>query len=201
MTIAALYVESNGTYFGDPEIDPWDIERDARAYAGPHVVIAHPPCARWCRLAGLVQARWGHRIGDDGGCFAQALACVRAFGGVLEHPAYSLAFAHYGITRPPTVGGWVPTACGGWACHVEQGHFGHKARKATWLYVKGNRNPLPPLLWGRSSAQAQCSNMYRLVNGERDPATTPEWLSKGEALQTPPLFKALLKSIARDCQP
>lgn len=86
--IAALFVETGGVYFA-PGFDPWDIKRDARLYAGPHPVIAHPPCARWCRLAGLVEKRWGHKRGDDGGCFAAALAAVRRWGGVLEHPAYS----------------------------------------------------------------------------------------------------------------
>lgn len=79
--IAALFVQTNGVYFGDPEIDPWDEERDARLYAGPYPVVAHPPCSRWCRLAGLVEARWGHKRGDDGGCFAAALASVRKWGG------------------------------------------------------------------------------------------------------------------------
>ncbi len=46
--IAALYVEENGTYSHDPRIDPWPESRDARTYDGPHVVIAHPPCVKWC---------------------------------------------------------------------------------------------------------------------------------------------------------
>ena len=36
--IAALYVETNGCYFNLPGVDPWDITRDARTYAGPHPV-------------------------------------------------------------------------------------------------------------------------------------------------------------------
>lgn len=79
--IAALYVQRGGVYYGLPDVDPWDETRDARLYAGPHPVVAHPPCSRWCRLAGLVEARWGHRKGDDGGCFAAALASVRTWGG------------------------------------------------------------------------------------------------------------------------
>lgn len=35
---------------------------------------------------------------------------------------------------------------GGWTCHVEQGHYGHMARKATWLYAVGC--DLPELVWG-----------------------------------------------------
>lgn len=87
--IAALFVDRAGIYASVPGVDTWDESRDARLYAGPHPVVAHPPCTRWCRLAGLVEARWGYKRGDDGGCFASALASVRKWGGVLEHPAYS----------------------------------------------------------------------------------------------------------------
>ena len=52
--IAALYVQRGGIYWDLPDVDPWDEARDARLYAGPWPVVAHPPCARWCRLAGLV---------------------------------------------------------------------------------------------------------------------------------------------------
>lgn len=45
--IAALFVETNGCYFGQPGVDPWDINRDARLYPGPWPVVAHPPCERW----------------------------------------------------------------------------------------------------------------------------------------------------------
>ena len=136
--IAALFVTKGGCYFGLPDVDPWDETRDARLYAGPWPVVAHPPCSRWCRLAGLVEARWGHKRGEDGGCFASALASVRRWGGVLEHPAYSDAWGAFGIARPPRTGGWVPAdGSGGWTCHVEQGRYGHPAKKATWLYACG----------------------------------------------------------------
>ena len=48
--ISALYVETDGIYFGRDDIDPWDEQRDARKYTGPHPVIAHPPCQRWGRF-------------------------------------------------------------------------------------------------------------------------------------------------------
>lgn len=83
--IAALFVDPRGCYSKIPDIDLWDEKRDARLYVGHWPVVAHPPCSRWCRLAGLVEARWGHKKGDDGGCFASALASVRKWGGVLEH--------------------------------------------------------------------------------------------------------------------
>lgn len=48
--IAALFVETDGCYFGLDGVDPWDILRDAREYRGPHPVVAHPPCQRWGRF-------------------------------------------------------------------------------------------------------------------------------------------------------
>ena len=145
--IAALFVHPGGCYFGLPDVDPWDESRDARLYAGPHAVVAHPPCSRWCRLAGLVEKRWGYRKGDDDGCFESALNSVRRWGGVLEHPAYSDAFPHYGMPIP--TGEWQRGICGGWSCHVEQWHYGHRAKKATWLYAFGVAD-LPALIWSRT---------------------------------------------------
>ena len=85
-TIAALFVKRGGSYWSLPDVDPWDEERDARLYRGPHPVVCHPPCQRWGKFwAGqpLWIARTGERKikGDDGGCFAAALASVRRWGG------------------------------------------------------------------------------------------------------------------------
>lgn len=146
MTVAALFVEKRGPYSTVEDVELWDESRDARKYEGPHAVVAHPPCSRWCRLAGLVEARWGHKRGDDGGCFESALSSVRRWGGVLEHPAYSDAWTAFGLPIPSTQG-WQRGVDGGWTCHVEQGRYGHPAKKATWLYAYGVRH-LPSLRWG-----------------------------------------------------
>lgn len=192
--IAALYVQRGGVYFGLDGVDPWDESRDARLYDGLHPVVAHPPCSRWCRLAGLVEARWGHKRGDDGGCFASALANVRRVGGVLEHPAYSDAWAAFDLPAPPRSGGWVRGICGGWSCHVEQVRYGHAAKKATWLYAYGCE--LPAMRWG-SSLDAEstalvswCGNRVRM--GESRPR-----LGKRAASRTPIEFRDALIEIAR----
>jgi hypothetical protein len=147
--IAALYVETDGCYFGLPEVDPWDEARDARRYPGPHPVVAHPPCQRWGRFwHGSTRKPHQFKLGDDGGCFAAALGAVRNCGGVLEHPAHSHAWKAFGLVKPPTTGGWVQADDhGGWTCHVEQGHYGHFSRKPTWLYAVGCS--LPDLNWSR----------------------------------------------------
>jgi len=147
--IAALFVETNGIYFGLPNVEPWDETRDARTYSGPHPVIAHPPCQRWGRFwHGSTRKPHQFELGDDDGCFAASMAAVRTWGGVIEHPAHSRAWDHFGLNRPPAKGGWVVADFeGGWTCHVEQGHYGHISRKATWLYAHGVE--LPELQWGR----------------------------------------------------
>jgi hypothetical protein len=147
--IAALFVAPDGCYTGLPDVDPWDEARDARLYAGPHPVVAHPPCQRWGRYW-HGSPRKPHRFekGDDGGCFAAALAAVRKWGGVLEHPAHSHAWAAFGLIEPEP-GGWMAADWeGGWTCYVEQAHYGHFARKGTWLYANGV--DLPSLRWGIS---------------------------------------------------
>src|SRR5437016_13751183 len=118
--IAALYVEEGGAYYGLDDVDPWPESRDARLYAGPWPVVAHPPCARWSRLAGFTEARFGYKRGEDGGCFEAALQGVREFGGVLEHPAYSAAWARYDLPKPQWHGGWTQALTdGGASCYVE----------------------------------------------------------------------------------
>lgn len=184
--IAALFVATNGCYFGLPDVDPWDEARDARNYDGDDPVVAHPPCTRWCRLAGLVEARWGYRKGEDGGCFASALATVRRCGGVLEHPAYSDAWKAFGLNRPPRKGGWVKADdLGGWTCHVEQSRYGHAAKKATWLYAN---KPTPD---SESTALISwCGNHTKSFDTRRR-------LGKREANATPAKFRDVLLEIAR----
>lgn len=193
--VSALFVQRGGVYWDLPGVDPWDEERDARLYQGPHPVVAHPPCARWCRLAGLVEARWGHKRGDDGGTFAAALAHVRRWGGVLEHPAYSAAWAAHGLNAPPTGGGWVAADWqGGWTCYVEQGRYGHPAKKATWLYAHGAE--LPSLRWGcipdneSKALVSWCGNRVR--SGELRPR-----VGKDAASRTPIEFRDTLIRMAR----
>ncbi len=100
MTVAALFVQTNGCYFGLPDVDPWDEARDARKYAGPHPVVCHSPCERWGRYWGGGPSAKVKRIkGDDDGCFELALAAVRKWGGVLEHPEASTSSSQ-SLARP-----------------------------------------------------------------------------------------------------
>lgn len=201
--IAALYVQRPGVYCEFADVDAWDIERDARLYTGPWSVVAHPPCERWGRywFGGPMLHKLGRRLelGDDNGCFASALASVRRYGGVLEHPEASHAWRSFGLNAPPKAGGWVSADFeGGWTCCVEQGKYGHPARKATWLYAYGVE--LPSLKWGPSSGR-------RLDEGWHSTAARKEAraagiaplprLSEREKIDTPLEFRDLLLAIAR----
>jgi hypothetical protein len=141
VSVSALYVRADGPY---PALvaDWWDEARDARLYAGPNPVVAHPPCKRWSRLAHI-----HGRVGLDGGCFAAALAAVRTWGGVLEHPAESMAWGRFGLLRP-TEGCWSRSLLrpDEWVAEVYQRHYGHRAEKRTWLLLVGEPAPLD---WSR----------------------------------------------------
>lgn len=197
--IAALYVSTDGPYFNLPNVEPYDIHRDARTYRGPHKVIAHPPCERWGRYWGGGPMLHGSSrqklLGDDNGCFAHALWCVRSFGGVLEHPEASHAWAYYGLKKPSIDGGWIKADdYGGFTCCVAQGHYGHAAQKLTWLYA--NKVDLPELIWGK------CPNKQKLDVGyhskaERklQPKVVGPRLTHKQNIETPIPFRNLLLSI------
>jgi hypothetical protein len=202
--VAALYVQTDGAYFGLAGVDPWDEARDARLYDGPHPVVAHPPCQRWGDMwmgSPLVIARTGVRkkLGDDGGCFAAALAAVRKFGGVLEHPEGSRAWDFFGMNKPPRAGGWVVADWdGGWTCRVEQVAYGHIVRKPTWLYANGC--DLPSLTWGvdprKLPSMVQPSKARRETGG-RTPSVNAHGVPDSLRIHTPPAFRDLLISMAR----
>lgn len=199
-TVAALYVEPGGAYSGQPGVQCWTEAHDARTYAGPHPVVAHPPCQRWGRFwHGSPRKPHQFKLGDDGGCFWSALTSVRSCGGVLEHPADSHAWAAFNLVRPVRGAGWVKTACGGWTCYVEQGHYGHASRKGTWLYANGC--DLPELNWSLGEQRldpkmverhgyeyARRKGLVSMVGGKRKTAIRNA---------TPPEFRDLLLQMAR----
>jgi hypothetical protein len=96
---------------------------------------------------------------------------------------------------PPRHGGWVRDFAGGWACQVEQGRYGHPAKKATWLYAVGV-SLLPSLAWGFDPDQhskalvSWCGN--HVSSGEVRPRLRP-----AAASATPIAFRDVLIEIAR----
>lgn len=205
MTVAALFVERGGVYYGLPDVDPWDKERDARKYDGPWPVVAHPPCARWGRYwFGGPSAKERRKLGDDDGCFAAALDAVRRFGGVLEHPEASHAWRVFGLNRPLRGGGWCRAGLTdpGWTCCVEQGHYGHRARKPTWLYAVAT--DLPRLKWGPGPGERMAvGGAGYHTAAERAAAREAGTLRVGGRMSararaaTPPAFRDVLLEISR----
>lgn len=197
--IAALFVAEDGPYVGLPDVEVWGLSRDARLYAGPHRVIAHPPCERWGRYWGGGPSAKVRRVkGDDGGCFRAALEAVRNWGGVLEHPEASAAWDAFGLRKPPRAGGWVYADWnGGWTCCVDQGHYGHRAQKATWLYAC--RVSLPSLTWGKSPRGVRLDEGFHSAEERRRAIRTGacQRLSKRQRAATPVAFRDLLLSMVR----
>ncbi len=210
--IAALYVANDGPYMNREDVDPWTLKRDARSYRGPHRVIAHPPCKRWGRYWGGGPSRTDNPMlmGDDDNCFASALWAVRQWGGILEHPEGSHAFRWFGLPQPYMTDGhhvvvkdpqeW--PAGKAWSMGVDQGHYGHRARKRTWLYGCGI--PAPWLDRTQFTGGSRLDNGYHSaqeraqakVDGTYMPVA--DRLSARENLLTPPKFAEVLLAAVLD---
>jgi hypothetical protein len=187
MIVAALYVHKGGAYFGLRDVDPWDEERDARRYAGPHPVVAHPPCASWSLMG---NCRPEVVAAGDGGCFEAALNAVLEFGGVLEHPAHSRAWRAFGLPMP-TRDGWTSSLFRpGWSCEVDQRLYGHNVRKPTWLFYNGP--PPPAMLWGSVPPSRRSSRGGRKGSGVVEVAN-----NHSKRADTPRAFRDALLELAR----
>lgn len=174
--ITVLYVRRDSQYKKYSNVDCYDIDRDARLYAGSNTVIAHPPCRGWGRLRGLAKPRDGEKE-----LAIQAVQVVRTNGGILEHPESSDLWRHCELPRPHpnkiTIDQY-----GGFTFPVAQHWFGHKARKNTWLYICGIRpDQLPdfPLHLGEA--------MYLISSGKRTKSWKKE-VTKAEREHTPTLL-------------
>jgi hypothetical protein len=205
--VSVLYADPRGPYL-KLVADVWDEARDARLYAGPNPVVAHPPCQRWGRYwSGGPSAATKRILGDDAGCFRAALRDVRTWGGVLEHPEASHAFAHHQIRRPRWRQGWLDAHDEyGLVCCVAQGNYGHRARKLTWLYYVGNSKP-PELDWSIPAPRSRLdygfhSAAERATKRETvAPRVNASRLTARENLVTPLPFAELLLSIAASTKP
>lgn len=184
MTVAILFARADSVYKTLPGCDVWDIERDARRWPGGGPAVAHPPCRAWGRLRQFAKPR-----PDEKALALLAVKRIRECGGVLEHPAESTLFADQGMPRP----GEFPDAWGGWSMEIQQFHFGHRAEKATWLYVVGcDPDDLPPIpvREGKATHCVRPTKSY-----PRLPSIT-----KAEREHTPPALAAWLVEVARKCR-
>ena len=99
---------------------------------------------------------------------------------------------------PPRCGGWVVADWdGGWTCCIEQGWYGHRARKATWLYAC--RVDVPSLSWGNAPGDfVRLDEGYHSIEERRRAIKTGacQRLSANQRRATPAQFRDLLISIA-----
>ncbi len=177
--IAALYVDVRRGPYAALGLDCWGEDRDAKLYAGPGPVIAHPPCGPW--------GKYAHRCHQDPSCGPAAVEAVRRWGGVLEHPAHSKLWRHCQLPSP----GEFPDAHGGWTLEVRQRDWGHEANKRTWLYIVGT----PPQAVPEMPPPGPPAKTYRKASGRL--ATAVENMSRYRRHLTPPAFARWLIELVK----
>ncbi len=187
-TVAALFVRSDSIYKAMAGVDAWDIERDARRWSGGSPVVAHPPCRAWGQLSHMAKPRH-----DEKDLARWAVAMVREWGGVLEHPKKSRLWADQSLPNAGQRDAW-----GGWTLGIHQWDFGHRAEKATLLYIVGcePRNIPPMPMTGGIPTHVIASSTARRHRGH--PQFRPE-VTKAEREHTPPVLAEWLVELARRC--
>lgn len=191
--VAVLFARADSFYKTIPECDVWDAERDARRWQGGAPVVAHPPCRAWGGLRALANPRH-----DEKALAPWAVQQVRRFGGVLEHPKRSQLWPHCGL---PATG--ERDEFGGWTLPIFQSWWGHRAEKATLLYIVGCEPanvPAMPLVLGDAThvigAGGRRRDGGRLHKG--DAGWRPE-VTKAEREHTPPALAKWLVELAQRC--
>lgn len=191
--VAVLFARRDSIYKSIPGTDVFDADRDALRWPGGTPVVAHPPCRAWGQLRHMANPRDGEK---ELAIFA--IDQVRRFGGVLEHPKNSSLWPFFGIQDAPR-----RDAFGGWTLPINQSWWGHRAEKATRLYVVGcepSDVPTIPLVLGDAPCVCGTPGAYkgrRLRRG--DPGWRPE-ITKAEREHTPKALAQWLVELARRCE-
>ena len=185
-TVAALFARADSIYKTLPDVDVYDIERDARNFTGGMPVVAHPPCRAWGRLAHMANPRPGEKE-----LAIWSVDQVRAHGGVLEHPAGSSLWKVKPLPEPGTFDAW-----GGWTLVIAQWWWGHKAEKLTRLYICG---VLPRDIPDIPYRIGEATHVIAQSNRRQKLRLRPE-VTKAEREHTPPALAEWLVELARRCQ-
>lgn len=193
-TVAVLFARADSNYKAFADVEVFDAERDARTYDGPWPVVAHPPCRGWGRLRKFAKVR-----ADERNLARLAVALVREFGGVLEHPEGSTLWQAQSLPAPGQ-----RDAFGGFTLGISQHWFGHRAEKMTLLYIVGcEPSDVPPMPMILGSASHVIAQFRTLKDGSRLVKGMPGWrpeVTKQEREHTPPHLACWLVELARRCK-
>ena len=118
-----------------------------------------------------------------------AVAQIRRYGGILEHPQQSTLFKTLGMPLKPTE----RDSFGGFIRVVNQHWWGHRARKATTLYLCGIEPSDVPAFPLPMTEPTHTVGLF----SKRDRATCKPSISKPEFESTPPAFARWLVETAR----
>ena len=182
-TVAVLFARSDSIYKSMPQCEVYDAERDAHSYTGNLPVIAHPPCKQWCRLR-----KQAKENPQEKALALWAVAQVRRYGGILEHPYPSELWKAAQLPRAGET-----DKHGGWTLALLQSDFGHKARKPTMLYIVGiePQHIKPPMLTlGRAS---------HVIATKKTTTSRPE-VPRADREHTPEPMARWLIQVAEQCQ-
>lgn len=191
--VAVLFARADSVYKTLPGCDVWDADRDARKWPGGAPVVAHPPCRLWASLRTKAKAPI-----EEKQLAHFAIAQVRQWGGVVEHPWLSTLWDAYGLRPKRTVRSWTcgeGDNFGGYLLPVDLFAFGFQAQKRTGLYIVGAQPkdwPAMPLRLGRAT------HTIGLWSG-RDRATCRPSIAKSQFDSTPPEMAEWLVELARRC--
>lgn len=181
--VAVLFARKDSIYKTMPGVDVYDIDRDARTWPGGCPVVAHPPCRAWGAFSMFAKPR-----DDERSLAPWAVAQIRRFGGVLEHPAGSKLWPELGLPEPGQRDDF-----GGWTLPIHQHWWGHRAEKKTRLYIVGiDPRDIPPIPMRLEEPTHVIGDVGRASDGTKRPE-----VSKAEREHTPPELAHWLVELAR----
>jgi hypothetical protein len=182
--VSVLFAEKNSIYNQFPDVEVYDLVRNAYTFDFRTPVVCHPPCRLFGRLRQFSTAPVNEKL--------YAWWCVhvvRSCGGVLEHPESSKLWSEANLPFGSSFDQF-----GGFTLKVFQSQFNFPAAKPTWLYICGVKPlnlPNYPILQSPVSACIGRSNRSLKL---------PE-LPHSLRSSTTHSFAQFLLNVARTCSP